>query len=152
MVIIISAVGSNRIIGNGVGLPWHIPEEYDQFLGFIKDQSVIMGRRSYEIFKKDMVPKRMVVISRTLTSAATTVFASLEEALDYCQEFPEDIFICGGQSVYEESMQYADYMYLSYIKGVHEGNVFFPEFNPDDWLIEQSTEHEQFTFVVYKRK
>lgn len=152
MVIIISAVGSNRIIGNGVGLPWHIPEEYDQFLGFIKDQSVIMGRRSYEIFKKDMVPKRMAVISRTLTEATTTVLSSLEEALDYCQEFPEDIFICGGQSVYEESMQYADYMYLSYIKGVHEGTVFFPEFYPDDWLIEQSTEHEQFTFVVYKRK
>ena len=56
MVIIISAIGSNHIIGNGDGLPWHIPSEYDQFLGYVKDQTVIMGRRSYEIFKSEYAP------------------------------------------------------------------------------------------------
>lgn len=152
MVIIISAIGSNRIIGNGDGLPWHIPEEYNQFLGFIRGQSVIMGRRSWEIFKKDMVPKRMVVVSRTLSDHQIPVLSSLEKALEYSRQFQEDIFICGGQSVYEESLPYADYMYLSYIKGEHQGNVFFPEFDPEDWITELSREHAQFTFVIYKKK
>jgi len=151
MVIIISAIGSNRIIGKGDGLPWHIPSEYNQFLGYVKDQTVIMGRRSYEIFKKDMLPERMVVVSRTLLTDRASVFGSLEEALEYSLSFPEDVFICGGQSVYEESIRYADYMYLSYIKGEHQGNVYFPSFDEGEWIVEKNVEHDEFVFVIYRR-
>jgi len=152
MVIIISAIGSNHIIGNGDGLPWHIPSEYNQFLGYVKDQTVIMGRRSYEIFKKDMLPKRMVVISRTLKPDRASVFGSLQDALVYSKAFPEDIFICGGQSIYEESIPYADYMYLSFIKGEHQGNVYFPEFVDGEWTVEKKEEHKEFVFVIYRRR
>jgi dihydrofolate reductase len=151
MVIIISAIGSNHIIGNGDGLPWHIPSEYSQFLGYVKDQTVIMGRRSYEIFKKDMLPERMVVVSRTLKTDRASVFGSLEDALAYSNSFSEDIFICGGQSVYEESIQYADYMYLSFIKGEHQGNVYFPSFDEGEWTVEKKVEHDEFVFVIYRR-
>ena len=152
MIIIISAIGSNHIIGNGDGLPWHIPSEYDQFLGYVKDQTVIMGRRSYEIFKKDMLPKRMVVVSRTLKTDRASVFGSLEEALAYSKSFPENVFICGGQSIYEESIRHADYMFLSFIKGNHQGNVYFPEFNEDEWSVERIEGHDEFVFVIYTKK
>lgn len=152
MLIIISAIGSNRIIGDGSGLPWHIPSEYKHFLDHIKDQTVIMGRRSYEIFKKDILPKRMVVVSGTLQTEGASVFSSLRDALDYSKSFPEDIYICGGQAIYEESIAYADYMYLSFIKGEHQGNVFFPEFEESDWLVEKREEFEEFVFVVYKSR
>lgn len=151
MVIIIAAIGSKRIIGNGKGLPWHIPSEYNQFLGYIQDQTVIMGRRSYEIFKKDMLPKRMVVVSRTLQTDRAWIFDTLKEALAYSMSFPEDIFICGGQSIYEESLAYADFMYLSFIKGDHRGNVFFPGFNEGNWLVEKKVEHEEFVFLIYRK-
>lgn len=151
MVIIISAIGSNNIIGNGDGLPWHIPSEYDQFLGYVKGQTVVMGRRSYEIFKKDMLPERMVVVSRTLETDRASVFGSLEEALAYSESFPEDVFICGGQSIYEESIQYADYMFLSFINGKHQGNVYFPRFDEDEWSVERIEGHDEFVFVIYKK-
>lgn len=152
MVIIISAIGSNRIIGNGDKLPWHIPSEYNQFLGYIKGQTVLMGRRSYEIFKSDMLPKRMVVVSRFLETDKASVFPSLPEALEYSKMFSEDVYICGGQSIYEESIQYADYMYLSFIKGEHLGSVYFPEFEEEEWSLEKEEEHDEFVFVVYRRK
>lgn len=152
MVIIISAIGSNRIIGNGDGLPWHIPTEYQQFLDYIKDQTVLMGRRSYEIFKNDMLPKRMVVVSRTLKTDRATVFPSLPEALEHSRKFPEDIYVCGGQAIYEESLQFADYMYLSFIKGEHQGNVYFPDFEVGEWSKEKEVEHPEFVFVIYRRK
>ena len=150
MVIIIAAIGSNRIIGDGEGLPWHIPSEYDQFLAYIKDQTVIMGRRSWEIFKKDMLPERMVVVSRTLQTERARVFATLKDALAYSRTFPEDIFVCGGQSIYEVSLQHADYMYLSFIKGEHRGNVYFPEFDEKDWIVEKKEEHAEYIFVIYR--
>jgi len=151
MVIIISAIGSNRVIGNGESLPWHIPAEYNQFLDHIKDQTVIMGRRSYEIFKKDMLPERMVVVSGTLETERASVFDTLEGALSFANSFPEDVFICGGQSIYEESLAYADYMYLSFIKGDHQGNVYFPEFDEKDWTVEKRKEYREFVYVVYKK-
>ena len=152
MIIIISAIGSNRVIGNGDGLPWHIPAEYNQFLDYIKGQTVLMGRRSYEIFKRDLLPERMVLVSRSLQTDKASVFSSLPEALEYSLKFSEDVFICGGQSVYEESIQYADYMYLSFIKGEHQGNVYFPEFEEGEWMVVKKEEHAEFTFVIYKRK
>jgi dihydrofolate reductase len=151
MVIIIAAIGSEQIIGNGDGLPWHIPAEYDQFLGHIKGQTVIMGRRSYEIFKRDMLPRRMVVVSGTLETDRAAVFGSLQEALSYAKSFPENVFICGGQAIYEESIPYADYMYLSFIKGQHQGNVFFPEFDEDEWTVEEREDHGEYVFVRYRK-
>lgn len=151
MVIIISAIGSNHIIGNGDRLPWHIPSEYNQFLDHIKNHTVIMGRRSFEIFKKDMLPKRMVVVSSTLKTDRASVFGSFEEALAYSLTFPENVFICGGQSIYEESIRYADYMYLSFIKGEHQGNVYFPEFDEGEWSVEKKEAHSEFVFVIYRK-
>ena len=151
MLIIISAIGSNHIIGNGDGLPWHIPSEYDQFLSYVKDQTVLMGRKSYEIFKSDMLPKRMVVVSRSLNTDLASVFPSLPEAFEYSKKFSEDVFICGGQSIYEESIQYADYMYLSFIKGEHQGNVYFPEFDESEWTVEHKEEQDEFVFVIYRK-
>ena len=152
MVIIIAAIGSNRVIGTGKGLPWHIPEEYNQFLGYIRDRTVLIGRKSFEIFKYDMLPKRVVVVSSTLKTERASVFGSFQEALSYARTFPEDIFICGGQAIYEESIPHTDYMYLSFIKGEHEGNVYFPEFDEGEWTIEKKEEHDEFVFVIYKRK
>jgi dihydrofolate reductase len=152
MLIIISAIGSNRIIGDGNKLPWHIPSEYKQFLDHITDQTMVMGRRSFELFKNHMLPERMVVVSRSLKTDKASVFPSLPQALEYSKKFPEDIYICGGQSIYEESIKYADYMYLSFIKGEHRGNVYFPEFDREEWSAENKEEHDEFVFVIYRRK
>jgi len=152
MIIIISAIGSDRIIGDGDRLPWHIPSEYNQFLDHIKGQNILLGRRSFELSHNDLHPKRFLVASRTLTSDKATVFASVTEALAYSKQFSEDLYVCGGQAIYEASIPHADYMYLSYIKGEHHGNVFFPEFDEKAWTVVKQEEHKEFTFVIYKRK
>jgi dihydrofolate reductase len=152
MIIIISAIGSNRIIGNGDDLPWDIPSEFNQFLEFIKDQTVLLGRRSFELSHEILHPKRLLVVSRTLETDHASVFPSVPEALDYAKQFSEDVYVCGGQAVYEESIPYADYMYLSFIKGEHQGDVFFPEFDEEAWALEKQEEHEEYVFAIYKRK
>jgi dihydrofolate reductase len=152
MVIIIAAIGSNHIIGTRDGLPWHIPSEYNQFLSFVKDQTVLIGRRSFELFKSSMLPQRIVVVSGSLKTDRATVFPSFHKALKYAKTFPEDVYICGGQSIYEESMPHAEYMYLSFIKGEHQGSVYFPEFDEGDWSVEKEEDHDEFKFVIYRRK
>lgn len=43
-------------------------------------------------------------------------------------------------------------MYLSFIKGEHRGSVYFPEFEEAEWSLEEKEEHDEFVFVIYRRK
>ncbi len=152
MIIIISAMSNDRIIGSGDGMPWSIPEEYAQFLRFVEGQSVIMGSRSFEIFGKDLVTTRNFVVSRKLQSVEDgEVCRSLEDALTAALAYPEDVFIAGGGSIYSQSLGHADKMYLSFIKGVFEGDTWFPVFQEDNWHITLEEDHPDFEFVVYEK-
>lgn len=153
MIIIISAMSYNRVIGSGEGMPWNIPEEYAQFLGFVEGQSVIMGSRSFEIFGKDLVTTRNFVVSRKLQSVENgEVCRSLEDALTAALAYPEDVFIAGGGMIYSQSLGHADKMYLSVIKGSFEGDTWFPVFQEDNWHITLAEDHPDFEFVVYEKK
>ena len=62
--IIIAALGENRVIGKGDGLPWSIPGEYRHFLDTVRGATMIMGRRSYSIFGPDLSTAHNLVLSR----------------------------------------------------------------------------------------
>jgi dihydrofolate reductase len=133
--IVISAMSRDRLIGKGDGLPWHVPEEYDQFLRFIAGQTVILGRKSYPIYGKTLTSAHNVVVSRSVAELPNAVVApGIEEAL-----------------VYEQTIPLADAMYLSYMKGDFQGDAYFPEFDASLWNVERREDHPEFEFVVYRR-
>jgi dihydrofolate reductase len=150
---LISAMSHGRVIGTADGMPWQIPTEYQQYLHFITGQTVIMGRRSYEIFGEDLTSAHALVISRSFPSGSDyEVFDSLEKALTRGQELGKTIFVAGGASIYAQALPLADEMYLSTIPGEYEGTAYFPEFDPGDWeIIEERTEPD-FIFRHYQRK
>jgi dihydrofolate reductase len=152
-VVIIGAMSAERIIGSGDGMPWDVPEEYARFLRFIEGQTVIIGRRSYEIFGKGLTSAHTVVVSRsagTLTGAAVAV-PSVEDALRMAGSFGGTVFSAGGASIYAQTLPLADTMYLSYIKGHFTGDAYFPAFNDREWTVDRREDHPRFEFVVYKR-
>ena len=72
--IIISAMTRDRVIGRRGGLPWSIPDEYEQFLAHVRGQAVIFGRKSYEIFGGDLPDAELFVVSRSADLAGARVF------------------------------------------------------------------------------
>ena len=151
MVIIIVAMTSNRVIGYEGSLPWDVPEEYQQYLQFVRGQKVIMGRRSYEIFKQDLTSDFNLVISRQAEDiAGATVVGNVPKAIDDARKLGRTVFVAGGGSIYAQAMPYVDEMYISYIKGDYPGDTFFPDFG-SEWLEEKTRDHERFRFVSYKR-
>ncbi len=120
--IIISAMSYDRVIGLGAGMPWNVPEEYQQFLRFVEGQTVIMGRRSYEIFGDDLTSAHHIVVSRSMKSVpGAVVCAGIEEAVETARSFGKTVFSAGGGSIYAQTIPLAHTMYLSYIKGDFEG-------------------------------
>lgn len=157
--ILIAALGSgNHVIGRDGGLPWHIPDEYELFLDHVRDQTVIMGRHSWEIFGDDLTAAHNVVLTRSPEKVRNAAAApdwptALERAESRARSSnPPRIFVAGGESVYRLALPYADAMYLSFVKGRHEGDAFFPDFDLGEWTVEEVREHPAFEFVVYGRK
>ncbi len=150
--IIISAMGRNRVIGSGAGMPWNIPEEYAQFLRHITDATVIMGRKSWEIFGKELTSAHNIVVSRSGASIdGATVVDGIEAAVETARGFGKPIFSAGGAQIYRQTLPLADAMYISYIKGDFEGDRYFPEFDATRWKVRDRRDHDAYEFVVYER-
>ncbi|MEM7657908.1 MAG: dihydrofolate reductase [Bacteroidota bacterium] len=152
-IILISALARNHVIGTQNGMPWDVPEEYQQYLSFVSGQTVIMGRRTYEIFGADLTNTHAFVVSRSMSGGeGFEVYRSLEAALERGQELGKTIFVAGGGSIYAQALPLADAMYLSYIKGEFEGIAYFPDFDESDWKVVERKEEARFEFVHYQRK
>ena len=150
--IIIAAMSENRVIGMGNGMPWSVPAEYEQYLHFVDGQTVVMGRKSYEIFGSDLPDQTTaIVISRNASIADATAAATLQAALDLASATGKRIFIAGGGSVYEQALPLVNEMYLSTIKGEFSGDTYFPEFDPDDWVVTEVRDEPDFVFRKYCR-
>jgi len=47
----------------------------------------------------------------------------------YKGKLDKHIFVIGGREIYQQTYTDADYYYISVIKGIYEGNVYFPFLN-----------------------
>ena len=78
------------------------------------------------------------------------IFKSLE-TLDP-GEFPNDIFICGGAQVYEQSLPLCSDLYLTVVKREVEGDAFFPPFEDKFELVEALRDTPEFKIVHYRHR
>lgn len=142
----------DRVIGNNNGLPWNIPEEYEQFLNLVRGQAVIFGRKSYEIFGRDLPDSELFVVTRSSGSLPEVqTCGSIDEAAKLARQTGKQVFSAGGAAIYRLSLPLASSMYLSIVKGDYHGDTLFPEFNDVDWRITQEDEYPEFVFRNYER-
>lgn len=151
--IIISAMSENRVIGSGNGMPWDVPAEYEQYLRFVTGQTVIMGRRTYEIFGPDLTdPTQIIVVTRRESLTGVQVAASLEHAVSLAKESGRSVFVAGGAMIYKQALPIATEMYLSTIKGNFDGDTYFPQFSLTAWEIAEERDEVDFVFRKYQRR
>lgn len=135
------------------------------FMQTTKEHYVIMGRKNYQSIPEKFrpLPNRVnIVVTRqsNFTAQGCQVMHSLSEAIEFARlGKQEEVFLIGGSEIYKEGIRIADRMYLTEIKGHIEGDVFFPQFNPEEWIEKSRTTHPvdinhafAFDFVVYSRK
>ena len=80
---------------------------------------------------------------------------SLDEAIQLGMKYTNDeIILIGGSRIFEEGMQKINKLVISWVDANHlKGDIYFPEFNANDWL-EVSSEHHsksdqnEFSFVI----
>jgi len=123
---IIAAVSADGVIGVGNTIPWHYPADLKRFKRLTAGATVIMGRRTWESLPRKPLPKRRNIVITRSRIDGVECFAGLADALATCSG---DVWFIGGARLYEEAMQYADVIDLTYVpdRVPAQGAVCFPE-------------------------
>ncbi|MEK0373100.1 dihydrofolate reductase [Corynebacterium mastitidis] len=97
------------VIGDGVGMPWHLPEDLRHFKEVTLGAPVIMGRRTWESLPKKPLPGREnVVLSRRAAgewSRGARVTATI----------PGEGWIIGGGEVYAATIGGVDVVEMTLV-------------------------------------
>lgn len=171
-IILIAAIDENRLIGANKNLALRLKADMDHFVEKTIGNICIMGRETWESIPDNKRPLEdrlnIVVTSNAAYKVPENVLvaANLQDAIRLASKTSnkftgKDIYICGGQRLYEESMQLADALEMTEIwKEISvEGKTdlrFFPEIDPTVWTAVKSikgvTEKGlHYAFITYER-
>ena len=81
---------------------------------------------------------------------------SLEEGIHIGRvlQSNRDVFVIGGASVFEQTLEkkLADRIVASRVKGVHDGDTYFPKLDPAEWTETLLSRHNEFDVFEYRRQ
>lgn len=149
---IIAAIGKNNELGKDNNLIWRLPKDLKFFKETTMGNYIVMGRKTFESLPKKLPGRISVVISRNNLEIDSDIicYHTLEEALNELSN--KDIFIIGGASIYEQTLPYADILYLTHVEAMDkEADAYFPIFDEQEWNIENLEEGID-NGIEYQRK
>ena len=115
-----------------------------------------MGRNTWESIPEKFRPlpnRKNIVITRDMNyevPEGVEIYSSIDEALEKYKN--ENVFIIGGASIYKQTIEKADQLFITEVHQVFEGDAFFPEIDKNVWQEVEREDHEGFSFVRYIRK
>ena len=140
-------MGKNRVIGDNNRLLWNIPEDLQRFKRLTLGHPVVMGRKTFEsiiaTLGKPLSGRANVVVTHNAAWNYPGVISapSLEGALLRAEESgPEEVFVIGGAQIYEQTLPFADKLYLTIIDDEKAGDALFP---PYEHLFTKKTAEEK---------
>lgn len=135
---ILVAHDKQRVIGYQNQLPWHLPNDLKHVKQLSTGHTLVMGRKTFESIGKPLPNRRNVVLTNnhSFKHEGVDVIHSIEEIND----IPGQVFIFGGQTLFEEMIDKVDDMYITVVDGKFQGDTFFPPYTFEDWEVESSVE------------
>lgn len=161
MIHIIVAAGKRGEIGYKNQLLCHLSADLKNFKELTMGHTVLMGRKTWDSLPKKPLPnRRNIVISRNcnLQVEGAEVFTTPEAALETVR-VGEEVFIIGGEQIYQLFVNKADIIHLTRIQAEFEADAYFPEINPENWKLVEEIPHQKdeknsydFVFQTYIKK
>ena len=158
---IIVAVSENQVIGVDNQLPWHLPADLRYFKSLTTNHPIIMGRKTYDSIGRPLPNRENIIITRNthFKHDGLVVVHSIEAALQHCQQQQHDeVFIIGGDTIYQQSISMANRIYLTRVHTyIEHGTAFFPVLD-ETWQLVSAEAHTRdekndmdYTFEVYEK-
>lgn len=157
MISIIAAIGKNRELGRGNDLIWHIKEDLKNFKNLTMGKYIVMGKNTYESLPKHLEGRKYIVLSSSLSEIENgLLFNDFNKLLEFIKDVDEEVIIIGGASIYKLFLPFSDKLYLTEIDSEEKADVYFPDFNKEDYECNVVSTNEvdglKYSFVIYERK
>lgn len=160
---LIVAAAANDVIGRDDALPWHLPEDLRHFKRLTTGNVVVMGRRTHESIiarlGRPLPGRTTVVVTRTPPAVPphpdVTTAATVEEALALAGRLASDarseIFVCGGASIYAQTLPDVHRVHLTRVHRDVEGDTAMPEGWLTGFTERSRQDHPDYSFIEYTR-
>lgn len=161
MITLIATMDIDNGIGNIEGNQlYEIPKSKQRLNNITKGNIVVVGRKTFEKMPKSFLDGRKVIVMSKdvdFNPIGIHVAKNVEEVLKISLNF--DIYIIGGEQIFNEFIKYADTLLLTQVYDNHkDAYYFFPNFTHKEWKLEHSKREEDeyggklpFGLTMYKR-
>ena len=147
----IAAMSLNRVIGNGLEIPWHLPEDFKWFKQATMGEVLVMGRRTFESIGRALPGRETLVLTRgDFSHPEVEVIRSLDDIAPRLEG--RTCFIAGGAQVYEQALPRCSDLLLTIVQREVEGDVFFPEFENQFEEVAVLRAEKEFCIVHYRNR
>ena len=119
---------------------------------------VLMGRKTFESIKKPLEGRKIIIITKNKNykTSAGYVVHSIKKAIELAlKEGEDELFIAGGETIYQQTIDIAEKIYLTKIEKNYNGDSFFPEFKKYNYELLYERPVNTYTpikFLIYGKK
>lgn len=162
MISLLVAMDRNHVIGFEKGMPWHLPRDLSFFKEKTTGNTMIMGRKTYDSIGRVLPNRRNIVLTRKQSNfpEGIEIIDNLKVLQQWNTENPEEeYFVIGGGNIFEQVLNYADRMYITWIDEAFDGDTYFPDFPETEWELTKKDKGEKneknpydYYFLQYDRK
>ncbi|ALS00637.1 dihydrofolate reductase [Enterococcus silesiacus] len=149
-------------IGKENRLPWHLPNDLKFFKQMTEDNTIVMGRKTFEGMGSRPLPNRQTIVmtkDKGYQAEGVNVAHTVAEVLDYAKTFSGITFIAGGSAIYKDFLPYCDVLYRTVLHHTFDGDTKFPDVSWENWTLINLSEGVQdeentyaYQFETYQRK
>src|SRR5690625_10670 len=128
MISMIVALDQKYGIGKDNKLLAHIKPDLLYYKKVTSGHPIIMGYNTYMSLPTRPLPNRQNIVNsrKDIKLEGAIVLHSIQEALKWIEESNEkEVFICGGNTIYEQFMPYAKKLYVTHIFHSFDADTFF---------------------------
>ena len=149
------AMDEDFLIGKDDRIPWHIKEDLLYYKSKTKGQTVLMGEATYYslkgYYKTKPLPYGKIYVASINLDLKLDDAVVINDVDSFLKNINEDIWVVGGATIYKLSLPYADRLYISFIKGKHEGNKYFPHIDFSNYKLIWEEESELVRYTLFER-
>ncbi len=152
---LIAAVDRNWAIGKGSDLLVDIPEDKKFFREETLGKVVVMGRRTFESLPAGSLDFRTNIVltkDRKFAPKDVCVCHCVDEVLEMVSVYDtKDVYIIGGQSVYEQFASLCDTAHITKVDYAYDADKYFPDLDKsDEWKAAMTSDEKTYFNIIYE--
>lgn len=159
MINMIWAMDENNLVGNGDKIPWHIKEDLQYYKSKTKGQIVLMGDTTYYslrgYYKDKPLPYGKIYVAtidkNLKINDGLNEIIMVYDLIPFLEKVDFDLWVCGGATIYKLSLPYANRLYISFVKGSHEGDRYFPKIDFSNYKLTWENNTDLVRYTLFER-